>query len=361
MNAPAGGKVAAPALADFIVLNEEIAALVRARIPLESNLAQLGTELPGKSGELAERIGRRMEAGESLVAAMEAECASMPATYRAAIVAGVESGQLGSALESLVDSASRMDQLRRVTAVAMLYPLVIVVVVSWLLASLVGIVVPSFAWLDQSRYKPLTWLADWPLTTPILASVVPSLVMLAAAVWWWRSGRLGGSRRSRLGLFSVLSGSGRVHRWSQAARFSEMLLLLVERGMPLDVSLRLTAEATDDARLAGAAHRLSNEIRLGDVDIPRGRRTAAIRQSDFPVLIRLALHHAGDRALLAGSLRQAAAMYHHRAVRAADWYAEYLPILLTVAVGGAFTIGFTLFIIWPYASMLHEVSGWKWR
>ena len=33
------GKAAAPAVSDFILLNEEIAAIVRARIPLEPHLA----------------------------------------------------------------------------------------------------------------------------------------------------------------------------------------------------------------------------------------------------------------------------------------------------------------------------------
>ena len=64
---------------------------------------------------------------------------------------------------------------------------------------------------------------------------------------------------------------------------------------------------------------------------------------------------------LASSLRQAALLYHERAIRAAEWYAEYLPIVLTVLVGGTITAGFTLFVLWPYASTLHEFSSWNWR
>ena len=71
MNAPSGGRAAAAALADFIILNDEISAIVRARLPLETQLTQLGKQLPGKAGSLAQRIGQRMERGESLAAAME--------------------------------------------------------------------------------------------------------------------------------------------------------------------------------------------------------------------------------------------------------------------------------------------------
>jgi hypothetical protein len=54
-------------------------------------------------------------------------------------------------------------------------------------------------------------------------------------------------------------------------------------------------------------------------------------------------------------------MYRERAARAAEWYAEYVPILLTVAICGTITVGFTLIVLWPYASMLHDLSRWQSR
>ena len=360
MNAPTGGKAAAPALADFIALNEEIAALVAARIPLEPQLAQLGRELPGKAGELAQHIGRRLEAGESLAEAMEAECTALPATYRAVITAGAESGQLGAALESLVDSAARTDQLRRITGMALVYPVVLAVVACWLLALVIARVVPEFEWLDQYNSAPIAWLAKWRHTVPLLALVVPSLLTLAAAAWWWRSGRIDGAPAAGVGWRAWLPGSRAILRWSQAATFADMLQLLVERGVPLDRSLHLAAESSDDPALRNAALRLAEQSRLGTaVRPPSSIDDEGLAK--FPLLIRLALHHAGDRTLLAGGLRQAAAMYRERAIRAAEWYAEYLPILLTVVIGGAITIGFTLFVVWPYAATLRQLSESNWR
>jgi type II secretory pathway component PulF len=357
MNAPTSGKAAA-ALADFIILNEELAALVRARLPLETHLRRFGAELPGKAGQLAELIGRRMEAGETLTVAMDAECATLPAAYRAAILAGVESGHLGSALESLVDSASRIDQLRRVTGIALIYPLIILIVACVLLSFVVSIVVPSFDWLDRSYFGPLAPLANEPLAVPMLAVVVPTVVMLSALLWWWRSGRLGGAT-PRFGFLARFPGTGSVRRWSETATFAEILRLLVERGLPLDQALRLAADTTNDPRLRSAAGMLAARIEQGGT--ARAVDKEATHDSDFPMLIRLALHHAGDRALLAGGLRHAATMYRERAVHAAEWYAEYLPMLLTVAIGGTITIGFTLMVLWPYAATLHELSGWNWK
>ena len=128
MNAPKGSgdsdidpAPSAAAVADFITLNEELAALARARMPLESHLRRFGAELPGKAGDLAARIGGRLEAGDTLAAAMERECASLPAAYRATILAGVQSGQLAGALESLVDTATRLEQLRRISGLALAF------------------------------------------------------------------------------------------------------------------------------------------------------------------------------------------------------------------------------------------------
>jgi type II secretory pathway component PulF len=359
MNSDAADNASPPALADFILLNEEIAALVRARIPLEPNLARIGSEMPGKSGELAQRIGRRMQAGESLAAAMNAECPSMPAAYRAAVAAGIESGQLGKALEAIVETANRNDQLRHVTALALLYPLILVAVICPLLTIMVATVVPNFSWLNQSRFRPIEWLASEPIFAVMLAIGIPALVFIVAAIWWWRSGRLGGASKARL--LPWLSGASRVHRWSQATQFAETLLLLVERGLPLDESLRLAGEASNDRALQNSAQAMAQRIEQGNeaksTTFPQPRP----RPSGLPVLISLALCHASDRNLLTVSLRQAAGLYRDRAIRAAEWYAEYLPILLTIVIGGTFTIGFTLFVFWPYASMLHEISGWNWK
>jgi general secretion pathway protein F len=367
MNAPRGGSerefdtTSSAALSDVIAINEEIAALARARLPLETHLRRFGAELPGRAGELAERIGRRLEAGETLLAAMERECASRPAAYRAAILAGVQSGQLASALESLVDSAARMEELRRITGHALVYPLIIVAVACQLLAFVISQVVPSFGWLNRPHFGPLSRLAEWPYTIPVLAAVIPCVLTVVAYEWWRRSGRVGGVGATRLAPFSWFPGIGNARRWSQAAMFADLLLLLVERGLPLDESLRLAAEATDNPLFRDRASRLGEAIRDGRALYVSGKEPGSAGRSDFPLLIRLAMHHKGDRGLLVGSLRQASTIYRARAVRAAEWYAEYFPILMVVGIGGTLTIGFALLVLWPYAATLNELAGWNWR
>ena len=58
-----GGSIS---LDDLVALNEEMAALVRAGVPLDAGMADLGYDLPGKLGGLASQIGERLNQGESL-------------------------------------------------------------------------------------------------------------------------------------------------------------------------------------------------------------------------------------------------------------------------------------------------------
>jgi hypothetical protein len=125
----------------------------------------------------------------------------------------------------------------------------------------------------------------------------------------------------------------------------------------LDHALRLAADAIDDPTLRSSAFKLSEHIQRGGSTGGAASDEIGRLRSTFPLMIRLALFHSGNRDLLVSSLRQAAMMYRERAIRAAEWYSEYVPILLTIGVGGTLTICFTLLVLWPYTSMLRELAG----
>jgi general secretion pathway protein F len=359
MNAPSGGLAAGPVLADFILLNEEIAGLVRARVPLESHLAQIGAELPGKAGELAQGISRRLEAGESLLDAIEAECAGMPAAYRATILAGLASGEPASAIESVVDSATRLADMRRITGMAMIYPMIIIVVAVALTCVMCMILIPSINMLSESHSPTISWFMSWRLVLMRVVLVGGAVLLLGFVVWWWRTGRFRDTARA-LGWLALLPGSRGIFRWTQAATFADLLLLMTERGVPLDKAIRLSGDAIEDLELRSSAHQVAEHIaRGGSVTINNDALTE--QRAKFPLLLRLALFHSLNRESLVNSLRQAAIMYREHAARAAEWYAEYVPILLTIGIGGTLAIGFTLLVLWPYTSLLQELSNWHWR
>jgi type II secretory pathway component PulF len=238
---------------------------------------------------------------------------------------------------------------------------VVICVASTLFALVITRVLPQFEWLNAAHFGPLTPLAKYPHAVEIASVVVPCLAVFAVAFWWWQSGRLSGALRSGVRIFDWLPGLQRVRYWSEAATFAELMLLLVRNQVPLHQSLRLMSEATNERQLKRAAVEVAERIERGEAAWATTANVARQHRTEFPLLIRLALYHAENRSLLAGALQQAATLYRERAIRSAEWYAEYVPILLTIGIGGTLTICFTLSVLWPYASALHEMAGNEWR
>ncbi len=88
----------AATLEQLAALSDEMAALVRAGVPLEQGLEALGGELPGRSGELATLLASRMDAGEGLPQILADEDERFPPVWRAVVEAGFGSGHLCAAL-----------------------------------------------------------------------------------------------------------------------------------------------------------------------------------------------------------------------------------------------------------------------
>lgn len=70
-------------LGQLVALNEEMAALVRAGVPLEQGLGEIGRDMPGRVGEIATQLGERMQAGESLSQILATDEKVFPPVWRA--------------------------------------------------------------------------------------------------------------------------------------------------------------------------------------------------------------------------------------------------------------------------------------
>src|SRR5687767_8429700 len=83
----------------FIALNEELAAIVRAGMPLERNLREAARDIPGTLGTTVQLLETRLSHGETLPQALAAERHRFPGVYRAVVEAGLKAGRLAIALE----------------------------------------------------------------------------------------------------------------------------------------------------------------------------------------------------------------------------------------------------------------------
>ncbi|HEX8200909.1 MAG TPA: type II secretion system F family protein, partial [Isosphaeraceae bacterium] len=186
----AGGGVIG--LEDLIALNDEIAALVRAGVPLERGLRDVGGALRGRLGAIAQTLGERMSRGESLAQALDAERGWIPRVYRAVVEAGLRGGRLAAALEGLAGFARRVVELRKAIGLALIYPVLVMMVAYALFVGFVVVIAPRFVEALRSFQiagpSPAYALARLGETAPYWAPVGPVLLLLLA-VGWVRSGR----------------------------------------------------------------------------------------------------------------------------------------------------------------------------
>jgi general secretion pathway protein F len=348
---------AAISLDELIALNDEIAALVRAGVPLDRGLAALGSDMPGRLGRFAAVLGERTARGESLQAALAEPAAKLPPAYRAVVVAGVRAGRLPAALESLAGSIRRLAETRRSVAAGSLYSLFVLVLVWVFFAFFTVKLAPKLLYTFQAlgirasaAFAPLAWCGRW---ADVWGPLGPAVLVLAGGLWWYCSTRASVAGRGwanrLLGLFPWL---GSTLRLSRIATFVEILTLLVENDVPLADAVLLAGEASGDARLLPAAKKMAAALRSG-----AALRSADIPPHTLPPLLVWLMAGTHSRPVLLSALRRTADAYHRRAQHQADLARVFLPVVFTVGIGGTATLLYALALFVPYTTMLKELAG----
>jgi general secretion pathway protein F len=342
-------------LDQLIALNDEIAALARAGVPLERGLAQLGGDMPGRLGQFTTLLASRMERGESLAAILNDPAVQLPAVYRAVVIAGLTSGRLPAALETVAGAARRLAESRRMVFASLIYPIV-VLLVGWagfvLYAALVAPrVLPAAADMGTPLVAVFAVAARWGDSAVWWAWTLPAAVFVLAAVWWLCSGRasiLGPSRAGRM--FGWLPWIGRAHSALRIATFADLLALLVEHDVALHDAVLLAGEASGDPRLERAASRLAEGLRRGE---PLDLRRFEVR---LPPVLQWLIGSGQSGGALLRALRRAADMYRRHAERYALSARIFLPVLLLLAIGGTATLTYALVVLVPWYSILYRLS-----
>jgi general secretion pathway protein F len=364
-----GGAVS---LEELRALNDEIAALSRAGLPLERGLLDAGRDLPRRLHQVMESLGERMKQGESLAEAIESEGERLPRVYKAVVEAGLRSGRLPSALESMGGFVGGYVDARRAIGLALWYPLIVLVLAYSLLVFLVVVLLPRFLdafeslWLGHDYHlrlfstglgftfrteKAAEWLRMIGDSVTYWGLILPALLVLGVA-WWVRSGRASGFQPGR---------GWRLIRWFpwmngmlaqfETANFADMLALLLEQRVPYPQALTLAADATGDPRLVRACGDLAGAIERGAPP-----QTALTDARAFPPLLRWLLATGTQQAMLVSALRNVGEMYRKRALFRAEKIRVYMPILLLLGVGGLATLFFGLSLFVPFSAILRNLA-----
>jgi general secretion pathway protein F len=345
---------AALSLEDLVALNQEIAALARVGAPLETGLRRFAAETPGRLGEVAAQLSRRLSQGESL-SDSAAALPGVPPVYAAIVEAGVRAGRLPAALEGLADAARRLMQLRRAAGLALVYPIMVLLVGYELLlfflvkiaptmasglADTTSSVVPFFQGLSElGRMRGMWWLP-------------PLVLLLIVWLWWWQTSRAL-MLQPRVGTrwLGWLPWLGRLQRYSELAAFTQTLALLIENQQPMPRAIVLAAQATGSRRLARMASQVQATIAQG------GLPAADLRRGGLPPLVCWLLGGSAAQSNLAGTLQNLADDFHQRATLQAERIRFFLPLMLTVGIAGSAVALYALVLFWPWTIALKELAA----
>ncbi len=252
---------------EFIVFNQELAALLRAGIPLVQSLdiVRQRAENPVLKSVLDD-VYERVRGGAALSAAFEAQGHLFPGVYTASVLAGEKSGGLEEVLRRYIAYARVISSVRRRTISALVYPSILLLLSLVVVAVIVLQVVPEFG----DFYAGMG--AELPLATRILTSVSTALreswlLILAASaavagvLWRWlaRPGRRALLDRMLLRAPAVGSLAGKFAT-SQLAR---TLATLLGGGIPLVGALDVAARSIGNRHVAEQVASVSREVREG--------------------------------------------------------------------------------------------------
>jgi type II secretory pathway component PulF len=341
---------------DLIALNEEIAAMARAGLPLDQGLAALAREMGGgRLRQLTAELADDLRAGHTLPQALERRGNRVPPFYAALLAAGVRSGRLVEVLTTLTTYARSLADLRATILSAAFYPGVVLVFGFVLFGFLCFYIVPQFEVIfrDFNMSLPIVTEAVLALGRHPLELVVLPLVVVVGTLFATRfvlrrtpTGRLLWAR-----FVYAIPLVGTLLRATRMAAFTELLAILVDHEVPLPEALRLAGEASSEPIMADAVHTLRQDLEQGQ---PLSK--ALKKQKAVPELISWMTGLGEQRGALGNALHQVAEMYRRQAGLRATLLHSLLPPFLLISTAGVLVVLFVLAIMMPMFKLLEGLS-----
>ena len=274
-----------PSAAELIRFTRQLAALLRAGLPLLESLQMIArTQGRGPVWSLAGQIHADLQNGLSLSAALRRQSPVFSDLYLALVEAGEVSGQLDLMLERIVTHLEKTEALVRRVRSALTYPAVVLSVAVAVLGVIMVAVVPAFESVFASFGAQLPWATQvvvgasrWfvqALPWLVGTALVSALVLVGA----WRSKPAFAHWIDDACLASPLWG-GLLHG-AAVARWSRTLATLLAAGLPLAQALQSVGAACGHRAYVQATDRLRDEILRGS-----SLHAALAREPVFPALL----------------------------------------------------------------------------
>ena len=253
---------------EFLVFNQELATLLKAGMPLVQSLDLLKRRVTSPVfRSVLDDVHEKVRSGTALSDAFEAHGELFPRVYMASLLAGERSGNLDAVLRRFVEYTKIIDNVKRKTLSALVYPVILITLALAIVGIIVLYAVPAFSDFYSS------FGADLPLVTRIIvrtsAIIRGQFVLLLAGAaglvilvlaWIRRPGQRAKFDHLLLGL-PMLGGVARKFSTSQMAR---TLATLLGGGLPLVNALDIAAKSVSNRYMARQLETVAVRVREGE-------------------------------------------------------------------------------------------------
>jgi type IV pilus assembly protein PilC len=254
--------------AEFLLFNQQLAALLHAGIPILQAIQILTRRLKNESLRMVLlNVEERIKTGIPLSEAFAAQGDAFPRIYVASVLAGERSGSLDTVLSRYVAYTKGMMEIRNKIKKSMTYPVVLIVAAIILIFILTTFVIPNFAKLYGSQSN-----LELPLVTVVVVGIAdtirfniywiaPLLIATLTAFYFWRRTPQGRLTLDRLLLRVPLVGA--IVRDMTVAQFTRSLATLLAGGLTVPESMEIASSAIVNRELNLRSTGVLRKIREG--------------------------------------------------------------------------------------------------
>lgn len=254
-------------LDDFLLFNQQLAALLHAGLPVLQSIQMLRQRSPNAKlrGVLAD-VETRIKSGSALSEAFASQGDTFPKIYTASILAGERSGNLDEVLRRYVEYTKAIAQLRRKIRGALTYPILLLCAAAVLVTVLTTFVIPQFSSLyeNMGTELPTITVVVVGFSTAVrenLFWLAPALAGLVAAIVSWRKTENGRRTMDRWILKIPIIGD--LIKQMTTAQFSRSMATLLAGGITVVESFQIALASVANRELLRSTEPALPKVREG--------------------------------------------------------------------------------------------------
>jgi len=337
---------------DLISFNEQLASLLKSKLPLTDSLSHLSKELANPRLKAAmEKITGQLEAGRDLSESLATQRDYFPPLYISMVAAGEKSGNLAEVLFQAANYFKTTDVFRRKLLNILIYPAILIMLSAAVLIFLIKLMVPPYVDLYSGFHivmplslSILVWLERF-LSLNMFWRVFAPLLLVGLAALLFAVRRSESMRMHFGGLILRIPVWGKITRDAILARSIATLSILLRSGVPLCESLSIIKNLISIGALREAFGWTAEQVSKGD-----SLSETLVKQPIFPLELATLVRNGEARGELIASLDDASRMYQDQF----DFSARTLlsivePVLLIIM--GAIVVSIAVSLFYPLYSL----------